>query len=391
MISVEAALAQIFALAKPLTSEDVPLIHAAGRILARPVAARRNQPPFAAAAMDGYAVADAEPRPGMRYAVIGESAAGHRFSGPVAGGQAVRIFTGAPMPEGAAHVVIQEDVIRDGDMITIGDQLGSGPNFRPAGNDFTAGQEMPAQKRLGPADIALLAAMNIPSVPVYRRPNVALIATGDELVMPGEQPGPDQIIASNSFGLHAMIEAAGGHARMLPIARDNPAALRLAFELAEGADMVVTIGGASVGDHDIVAQVAAEMGLERAFYKVAMQPGKPLMAGRLGDALMLGLPGNPVSAMVCGQVFLLPALRVLMGLPAAPAPRAQARLRGPLGPGGAREHYMRADLRDGLIMPHARQDSALLSVLSSANALMIRPIGDPPRAAGDIVEYLPLD
>lgn len=389
MISVEDALSNIFALCVPLPEETSLLREAAGRILARPVAATRDQPPFAASAMDGYAIADAHPVPGTRYRLIGEAAAGHRYEGAVGPGETVRIFTGAPVPKGGQHVVIQEDVDRTGDEITILETLGDGPNIRASGNDFARGSELPGPRRLSPSDVALLASMNIPKVPVVRRPIVAIIATGDELCMPGEEPGADQIIASNSFGLKAMIEAEGGLARLLPIARDNPASLRLALELAAGADLIVTIGGASVGDHDIVAQVAGDLGLARAFYKVAIRPGKPLMAGRLGDAVMIGLPGNPVSAMVCGQVFLLPALRVLMGLPAAPAPQKDARLARDIGSNGPRAHYMRAELIGDEITPFQRQDSALLSVLSGANALLLRPPHDPARKAGETVAYLP--
>ncbi|MFT6452869.1 MAG: molybdopterin molybdotransferase [Halocynthiibacter sp.] len=389
MISVEEALSNIFALCAALPEEFSPLSEAAGRILARPVAAMRDQPPFAASAMDGYAVADANPVPGARYKVIGEAAAGHRFSGAVGPGEAVRIFTGAPVPSGGQHVVIQEDVSRIGDELTLLETLGDGPNIRPPGNDFARGSELSGPRRLSPSDIALLASMNIPQVPVIRRPVVAIIATGDELCMPGEEPGPDQIIASNSFGLKAMVEAEGGLARLLPIARDNPGSLRLALELAADADLIVTIGGASVGDHDIVAQVAGDLGLARSFYKVAIRPGKPLMAGRLGGAVMIGLPGNPVSAMVCGQVFLLPALRVLMGLPAAPAPQKFARLSRDIGSNGPRAHYMRAELIGDEIAPFQRQDSALLSVLSGANALLLRPPHDPARKAGELMGYLP--
>ncbi len=239
----------------------------------------------------------------------------------------MRIFTGAPVPEGADRVVIQEDVSRDGDRITLRQNPRCGTIHPPRRRRFRApGPRWTRPALLRPADIALLAAMNIADVPVARRPVVALIATGDELVMPGEAPGPDQIIASNTFGLKAMLEAAGAIARLLPIARDNVASLDAPrFELAEGADLIVTIGGASVGDHDLVAPVAEGLGMERAFYKIAMRPGKPLMAGRLGEAAMLGLPGNPVSAMVCGHLFVVPMLRAMLGLGAHPAPRAPSR------------------------------------------------------------------
>jgi molybdopterin molybdotransferase len=386
MISVAQALDALFALVGPLPSERVPLIEASGRVLATSVTARRDQPPFPASAMDGYAVTDAVP--GKNLTVIGESAAGARYSGAVGPGEAVRIFTGAPVPEGATRIVIQEDVTRTGDRITLHDTLDDASYIRPAGTDFRVGQTVDAPRRLTPQDIALLAAMNIAEVSVTRKPRVALISTGDELVMPGDTPGPDQIIASNTFGLHALLRSLGAEPRVLPIARDTMASLTHVFDLAETADLVVTIGGASVGDHDLVARVAAELGMERAFHKVAMRPGKPLMSGRLNDAVMIGLPGNPVSAMVCGHVFLAPVIRAMLGLGAEPAPRRTAQLTASLPPNGPREHYMRAQLSDNGIAALERQDSSLLSVLGVANALLIRPVGDPAKALGDTVDYL---
>jgi molybdopterin molybdotransferase len=339
--------------------------------------------------MDGYAV-HGTPAPGDSLEVVGEAGAGHAFSGTLGPGQALRIFTGAPVPEGATRVVIQEDVERSGTRITLRAGADAGPHIRPRGQDFRAGDSL-APRRLRAADLALLAAMNIPFVTVTRRPVVALIATGDELVMPGEDPRPDQIIASNSFALKAMVEAEGGEARLLPIARDTEAELATVLALAEGADLIVTIGGASVGEHDLVGRVA---GLERAFWKIAMRPGKPLIAGRLNGVPMLGLPGNPVSAIVCGHLFLLPMLRAMLGDP-APAPRtSQAQVAVDLPANGPRTHYMRARLQpgDGLpeIMPFDRQDSALLSILGQADALLIRPAADGPLAAGGKVSYLPL-
>ncbi|MFP4274474.1 MAG: gephyrin-like molybdotransferase Glp [Paracoccaceae bacterium] len=390
MISVEEALERLFDLVAPLDEETVPLAEAGGRVLARPVSARRTQPPFAAAAMDGYALCEEDAVPGRRLTVIGESAAGRRFPGTVGPGEAVRIFTGAPMPEGADRVVIQEDVSRDPQGIVLDMDIGNGPHVRPAGIDFREGDRLDAPRRLSPADVALLAAMNLPLLPVTRRPVVALIATGDELVAPGELPGPDQIVASNGYGLKALLEGLGAEARLLPIARDTRESLRMAFLLAEGADLIVTIGGASVGDHDLVAPVAAEMGMKTAFYKVKMRPGKPLMAGRLNGTAMIGLPGNPVSAIVCGHVFLAPVIRHMLGLGRAPAPRASAALANALPANGPREHYMRARLAPDGIEVFPTQDSALLSVLSSADALVVRPPGDGPRAKGERVEYLPL-
>ena len=391
MISVEEALARVLALAGRLSEETVPLALAAGRSMTRPAIARRDQPPFPAAAMDGYALADPA-RPGDRFTVIGTAAAGHVFEGAVGTGQAVRIFTGAPVPAGANRIIIQEDVDAQADVILLKDGLDSGTHIRPLGQDFHAGDSLPP-RRLRANDIALLAAMNLPEVTVARRPVVALIPTGDELVMPGENPRADQIIASNAFALKAMIEAEGAEARLLPIARDTVADLTTVLGLAEGADLVVTIGGASVGDHDLVARVAESLGMERAFYKIAMRPGKPLMAGRLRGVPLLGLPGNPVSAIVCGHLFLLPMLRAMQGLPASPVTR-RALLAEAVGANGPRSHYMRARLSAGpglpLIAPFDRQDSALLRILTEADALLIRPVDDPARAAGDEVEYLPL-
>ena len=390
MISVDEALSHLFSLVAPLEAESVPLQDACGRVLAETVTARRDQPPFSASAMDGYAVQSSDAVPGARLSVIGEAAAGHGFAGGLSQGQAVRIFTGAPVPDGADRVVIQEDVAREDDTITLGDQLDEGPHIRRKGTDFSVGDAMKAPRRLTPSDVALLAAMNIPRVMVARKPVVALISTGDELVMPGEDPGPDQIIASNTFGLKAMLEQLGATARLLPIARDNTASLETAFDLAEGADLVVTIGGASVGDHDLVGDVAVGLGMERSFYKVRMRPGKPLMAGRMGQAAMVGLPGNPVSAMVCGHVFLAPMIRLMLGLGATPAPRRSARLAQDIDRGGPREHYMRATVADDTILAEDRQDSSLLSVLARANALMIRPPDDAPRAKGETIEYIPI-
>ncbi|MEP3440471.1 MAG: gephyrin-like molybdotransferase Glp [Sulfitobacter sp.] len=390
MIPVAQALEALFALTRVMDTEEVPLRHAAGRVLAQEVTAQRTQPPFAASSMDGYALRRAEVEPDAMFKVIGEAAAGHRFDGIVKAGQAARIFTGAPVPEGADFVVIQEDVTRRGSLITLGHNIGDKDNIRPAGGDFMQGTPMAAPRRLHPADIALLASMNIARVPVYRKPVVAILATGDELVQPGEIPREDQIIASNSYGLAAMLDGLGAETRLLPIAADTAPALMRSFELAQGADLIVTIGGASVGDHDLVAPVAAEMGMEQSFYKVAMRPGKPLMAGRLGTSAMIGLPGNPVSAMVCGTVFVAPMIRAMLGLGHNAAPRKTVPLAQDVPANGPREHYQRATITDGAITPEARQDSSLLSVLAGANALLVRPPHDPAKPAGALVEAINL-
>ena len=390
MITVAQALENLFSLTTPMEIEEIPLRAAAGRVLARDVSAQRTQPPFAASSMDGYALRRAEVEPDAMFKVIGEAAAGHRYTGTLNAGQAVRIFTGAPVPEAADFVVIQEDVTRRGDLITLGHKIGEKDNIRPAGGDFSTGQTVSAPLRLRPADIALLAAMNIATVPVYRKPVVSIMATGDELVQPGEVPGPDQIIASNTYGLAAQLDALGAQTRLMPIARDNEPSLRRAFELAQDSDLIVTIGGASVGDHDLVAPVAAEMGMEQSFYKVAMRPGKPLMAGRLGDAAMVGLPGNPVSALVCGTIFVAPMIRAMLGLGQQPASRQEVPLAVDMPANGPREHYMRAIVADGSVTPAQQQDSALLTVLATANALLVRPPSDPARSAGTLVEIIDL-
>lgn len=390
MITVDEARARLLDLVGRLDEESVLLTAAAGRVLAGDAVATRAQPPFASSSMDGYAVIAAEVEPGAMFEVIGEAAAGHRFDGAVGPGQAVRIFTGAPVPEGADFVVIQEDVERRDQLITITTEPGGKSNIRPAGSDFAVGDRLPAPRRLTPEDVALLASMNLARVNVVRAPQVALIATGDELALPGETPGPDQIIASNGFGLKALFEAAGARARLLPVARDTRASLETAFGLAGDADLVVTIGGASVGDHDLVGQVAEDLGMQRAFYKVAMRPGKPLMAGRLRQSAMVGLPGNAVSAMVCGRVFILPMLNRMLGLPDRPPDMLRAPLGGDISANGPRTHFMRARFDGAAIAPFGNQDSSLLTVLSQANALLVRAPGDPARRAGEMVEYLPL-
>ncbi|MGR3501395.1 molybdopterin molybdotransferase MoeA [Pseudaestuariivita sp.] len=389
MISVDQALAHLFDLVVPTQPELVPLVDAAGRVLTEDIVATRDQPPFSASAMDGYAVS-VDAKPGDTFTVVGESAAGHGRLDPVLDTETVRIFTGAPVPANAARIVVQEDVTRSGDRITVTGTPGAQSYIRPKGGDFTTGTRLAAPRRLTPADIALAASMNVPRVTVARRPVVALMSTGDELVMPGEAPGPDQIIVSNTFGLKALLEAAGADVRLLPIARDTRASLVQTFDLAQGADLVVTIGGASVGDHDLVGAVAGELGLDRTFYKIAMRPGKPLMAGRFSTSAMVGLPGNPVSAMVCGHVFLRPMIDAFLGLPRTGLAPLTAQLAVPLRAGSARQHYMRARLEGNQITPADRQDSSLLTVLGAANALLIQPPNAPDLPAGTEVAYIPL-
>ena len=388
MISVDEALSRCLARVTPLPAKAVALRHAVGRMMSEPALAVRDQPPFDASAMDGYALRG-DPVAGDTFAVIGAAQAGLGFAGAVGDGQAVRIFTGAPVPQGATRVVLQEDVSLAGDVITLNPKADIARHIRPQGQDFKAGEGL-EPRRIGPHDLALLAAMNIPQVLVHRRPVVAIIATGDELVMPGEEPGPGQIICSNSFAIAALVEAEGAIARILPIARDTVADLTAVFGLARGADLIVTIGGASVGDHDLVGPVAESLGLERAFWKIAMRPGKPLMAGRVSGTPMLGLPGNPVSSIVCAHLFVLPMVRALQGRPDAAPVEHPAVLGAQVEANGPRTHYMRARLQQGVITPFDRQDSALIGILTQANALLIRPMGDGAQAKGTAARYIAL-
>ncbi|MEM9048205.1 MAG: gephyrin-like molybdotransferase Glp [Pseudomonadota bacterium] len=390
MLSVAQALDRALALIPRTGVEAVALREAAGRVLARPVTAMRTQPPFAASAMDGYALRAKDARPGVALTVVGTAQAGLGFAEPVTAGQAVQIFTGAPVPRGADTVLIQEDAQREGERVLARAQPQPGRHIRPAGGDFNAGEAIPAPQRIGPHLLALMAAMNIDTVPVARRPIIALIPTGDELVWPGQVPGPDQIVSSNNFGLAALLQAQGAETRLLPIARDLPDALRGALALAAGADMIVTLGGASVGAHDLVQSVFRDAGMTLDFWQIAMRPGKPLMAGRIGGVPMIGLPGNPVSALVCGHLFLRPAVDAALGLAAGPLPRRTASLGIDLGANGPREHYMRARLEGDVITPFGNQDSSLLSVLSQANALLVRPPHQSEISSKTRVDYIEL-
>ncbi|MGJ3265572.1 MAG: molybdopterin molybdotransferase MoeA [Salinarimonas sp.] len=403
LLPVAEARARIVAAAgTPLPAETVPLDACFGRTLAQDLVATRTQPPFAASAMDGWAVRATDvATPPVELAVVGESAAGRRFAGRVGPGEAARIYTGAPVPEGADTIVVQENTERlDTGRVRILEGAPQGKFVRPRGLDFAEGDVLiPAGRTLDARSLALAAAMNHPSLPVRRRPVVALIATGDELVMPGETPGPDQIVASNVVALAALVEAAGGAARVLGIARDTEAAIRekIAAARGAGADVLVTLGGASVGAHDLVQETLREAGMELGFWKIAMRPGKPLMHGRLDGMLFLGLPGNPVSSMVCGLLFLRPAIRALAGDPQAGRVATEwAVLAAPMAENDGREDYVRATLakRDGALpeaTPFPVQDSSMLGVLARADVLIVRPVRAPAAAAGEVVEIVRLD
>jgi molybdopterin molybdotransferase len=396
MIPVTEALAHICALMAATGTEIVPLNDGIGRALAEPVLSTRDQPPFPASAMDGYAVRAADAIAGARLRVVAHVPAGRSWPGTLGPGEAVRLFTGSPIPAGADTVLIQEDAQADSGSVTVVEAPAPGLHIRPRGNDFTAGARFHPKRRLTPEDLALIAAMNVTAVAVRRRPVIALIPTGDELVEPGQSPGPDQIVASTHVGLAALLAAHGADVRPMPIARDSEAALRAALDGAAspalGADLIVTLGGASVGEHDFVGRVVGADALS--FYKVAMRPGKPLMAGRYRGIPLVGLPGNPVSAMVCGHVFLRPALDALLGLEPRPLGRLGATLAAPLPAGGPREHYMRARLERGTngmtIAPFTSQDSARLTGLAEADALLVQPPHTPALPAGAAVTFVPL-
>jgi len=400
LLPVAEARARVLAGNGPRGHERVPLSEALGRTLAEPIVARRTQPPFAASAMDGFAVkvADLATLPATLN-VIGESSAGHGFAGIIQRGQAVRIFTGAPVPQGADAVLMQEDATLDGDRLTATRAVVEGRHIRTTGIDFKQGEGLlPAGTRLGPIDIALAAASGHAEITAVRKPRVAILATGDELVQPGEAVGADQIVASNSFAIAAYVRESGGEPIDLGIASDDFAALEAAVRAAREAeaDVLVTLGGASVGKHDLVRSALAKEGMELGFWRIAMRPGKPLIHGRLGDMLILGLPGNPASAIVCALLFLVPLLRALSGDPhAGDDPTEPAMLGAPVPANGLREDYLRAKLsrsENGLPVatPHDLQDSSLLSIFAQSQCLLVRPPQAPAAAAGDVCRVIKL-
>jgi molybdopterin molybdotransferase len=396
MISVEEALARVMSAFSPMPAEQVALADALGRVLAEDVTARLTQPPVAVSTMDGYAVRarDVANAP-VTLKVVGEAPAGKAYDGLLGPGEAVRIFTGGPVPEGADAIVIQENTEAQGDRVTVRDGAREGRFIRPAGLDFKEGEvELSAGRRLTARDIGLAAAMNVPWLKVRRRPRIAVLATGDELVEPGGPVGPTQIICSNSAALAAFVAAAGGEPIDLGIASDSSAALQAAANSARGADLLVTTGGISVGEHDLVQGALKEIGLEVDFWKVAMRPGKPLMFGRLDGLPVLAFPGNPVSALVCAIVYLRPATHAMLALADTDAPPATALLGADLGGNDERQDYLRARLSfDGngslVATPFNRQDSAMLSHFAHADCLVVRPPFAAPAKAGSRVEIVP--
>jgi molybdopterin molybdotransferase len=393
------ALAAILAGAEPLGEEMVPLDAAYHRVLARDVAARRTQPPQAMSAMDGYAVRAADAaQVNARLKVIGEVAAGRPFDRALGAGEAARIFTGGVIPDGADAVVIQEDTVAEGNAITVTEAAFVGRHIRPAGVDFREGDVLlKAGSRLSDRDLSLAASMNFPELPVRRKPKVVLLATGDELVMPGSTPGPGQIVYSNGYSLRALARSEGAETVDLGVAADTLEATTAGIRRAREAkaDILVTTGGASVGDHDLVKTSLEAEGVQIAFWKIAMRPGKPMMHGRLGAMRVIGVPGNPVSSYVCTMLFVVPLIRALSGATSLHHVREQALLGRDVGANDIREDYLRARLEkrmDGTLVatPVNHQDSSLLANLAVSRALVIRAPFAPAAKAGAVCEILRL-
>ncbi len=397
-LSVEDALEQVTAGITPLDAEPVAIEAAHGRVLAQDISARITHPPFDSSSMDGYAVlaSDVAELP-RNLRVIGEAGAGHAFDGEVKAGQALRIFTGAPLPKGADTVVIQENTDRQGEEVTVRECGARGDFIRPTGMDFKEGDVLlRAGRRLTARDVTLAVSTNNAKVPVRRRPRVAILSTGDELVPPGETPRPDQIISSNGYGIAAIAERAGGEAILSGIAKDTLESLGDMIESTREADILVTIGGASVGEHDLVQKALEAHGLSLNFWKIAMRPGKPLMFGQMAGQRVLGVPGNSVSALLCARLFLVPMIARLLGQTAEASMPLSGELDCDIEANGPRQHYMRATSmpRPGslpLVAPVKDQDSSLLALLAAADCLIIRPPNAPAATKGERVTVMALD
>lgn len=400
LLPVEDALTRLLAGAQPITTTETVSLHDGnGRVLAEDLTAKLTQPPFNASAMDGYALRAVDAAgPGAVLQVIGQSAAGHAFDGVVEAGQSVRIFTGAPVPVGADSVVLQEDIeVLDNGQIRSSVAVLKGRHIRPHGQDFAEGDvALTAGTRLDFRHLTLAAAMNHPSLPVYRRPRIAILATGDELVAPGGHPAASQIIGSNTFGIAALARDNGAEVVDLGIAGDTAESILAAVQRAResGADVLVTLGGASVGDHDLVQPTLISAGMELDFWRIAMRPGKPLMVGRLDAMHVLGLPGNPISSLVCGLLFLEPLLCRLGRLPTRDR-MATAKLMSGVPANDKRQDYLRARIvsnvaGDLVVDSFGKQDSSMMRIFSQSDCLIVRPPYAAAAEAGDRVNVLML-
>lgn len=398
LLPVAEAQQRIIDAVSPLPAEQISLTDGLGRVLAQDVASRRDQPPMAVSAMDGYAVraADIATLPATLN-VIGYAPAGHAFDGALGPGEAVRIFTGAPVPDGADTIVIQENTEQSGETVRVVDGTARAGRFiRLAGLDFATGDVlMPRGKVLTARDIGLAAAMNVPWLSVHRKPRISILATGDEIVMPGDPIGRDQIVSSNALSLSAFITALGGAPLDLGIAPDEEDGLKALAAGARGSDILVTTGGASVGDHDLVQSVLGDIGLEVDFWRIAMRPGKPLMFGRIDGTYLIGLPGNPVSSLVCAIMFLAPAIRTMLGMADVLPRKTTARLGTDLPENDEREDYLRAALAqdkngDLVATPYGKQDSSMFATIARADALMVRAPFAKAAKAGDPIDFISL-
>ena len=397
MISVEEARGRILEALRPTPAEIVALPEAWNRVTAADVLARLTQPPADVSAMDGYALRAADGSLHATLLVVGAAPAGHPFDGHVGPQQAVRLFTGSVVPQGADAILLQEDATRDGDIVRVNEAVAAGRHIRRAGQDFTNGDlVIPAGRRVTARDIGLAAAANHPWLSVHRRPRIAILATGDEIAMPGEPIPPGGIVSSNSHALAALVRACGGEPMVLPVARDDPAVIGEVADAVLGMDMLVTTGGASVGDHDLVIAALQARGMTLDFWQIAMRPGKPLLFGQLGATPVLGMPGNPVSSMVCAILFLLPALSRLSGLPAVAPPVSPAVLGGALKANDHRADHLRATMTTDsagriVVTPFPAQDSAMLRRFAQADALILRAPNAPALPKGAEVGIIRLD
>jgi molybdopterin molybdotransferase len=392
MISVDEARERIIGAFGLVESETVSIAEADGRVLAKEVRAKISQPPFPVSAMDGYAVRAEDTPATLR--IVGASPAGNPYRGKIGKGEAVRIFTGGVVPEGADAIVIQEGVRATLDEVIVKEPALKGRHIRIAGLDFKENDVLtPAGKRLGPRDLSLLAAGDVASVEVRRRPRVAFVATGDELSRPGERRKPGGIVASSGYGLSALLARWGGEPVDLGLLPDTIDAFADLPQRTKNADLVLTLGGASVGDHDLVQRALAPKWFALDFWKIAMRPGKPLIFGRLQDIPFLGLPGNPVSTLVCAILFVRPAIGAMLGV-AEEMRIVSARLARNMAANDARQDYVRARIvvEDGELWadPFDVQDSSMLTVFAAADGLILRPPHAPAAEAGERVDVLSL-